>query len=157
MSAAPCPEHGWPRFTLAAVTSVAALATSAFDHGAAEAQRPSTFVPTENEPAPKLIVEQPLAGPLARGVVLIPYRVENLRILPVLGANARAVSPRVGHLHITVDDLPWRWGEFSDNSPIVIVGMPPGQHKVRIELADPEHNIYTGQTVMFTVPPAPRR
>jgi Family of unknown function (DUF6130) len=30
--------------------------------------------------------------------------------------------------------------------------MPPGQHKVLIELADPEHHIFTGQTVTFTVP-----
>jgi Family of unknown function (DUF6130) len=80
--------------------------------------------------------------------------VENLRILPVLGAGALNLSPRVGHLHVTVDDLPWHWGgDFSDNnSTIVVVGMPPGQHKVLIELADPEHHIFTGQTVTFTVP-----
>ncbi len=91
-------------------------------------------------------------GPLAHGAVLIPYRVENLRILPVLGASALNVSPRVGHLHVTVDDLPWHWGDFSDSSTIVVVGLPPGQHKVLIELADPVHNIFTGQTVTFTVP-----
>jgi Family of unknown function (DUF6130) len=87
-------------------------------------------------------------GPLAHGAVLIPYRVENLRILPVLGASALSVSPRVGHLHVTVDDLPWHWGDFSDSNTIVVVGLPPGQHKVLIELADPS----TGQTVTFTVP-----
>jgi uncharacterized protein DUF6130 len=32
------------------------------------------------------------------------------------------------------------------------VGLPPGQHKVLIELANPEHHIFTGQTVTFTVP-----
>jgi hypothetical protein len=92
-------------------------------------------------------------GPLAHGAVLIPYRVENLRILPVLGASALSVSPRVGHLHVTVDDLPWHWGDFSDSNTIVVVGLPPGHHKVLIELADPEHRIiFTGQTVTFTVP-----
>jgi hypothetical protein len=30
--------------------------------------------------------------------------------------------------------------------------MPPGQHKVLIEVANPEHHIFTGQTVAFTVP-----
>ena len=44
---------------------------------------------------------------------------------------------------MTVDDLPWRWGDFSDNNTIVVVGLPPGQHKVLIELADPEHRIFT--------------
>jgi hypothetical protein len=32
--------------------------------------------------------------------------------------------------------------------------MPSSQHKVLIELADPEHHIFTGQTVTFTVPGA---
>ena len=30
-------------------------------------------------------------GPLAHGAVFIPYRVENLRILPVLGASTLSV------------------------------------------------------------------
>jgi hypothetical protein len=80
--------------------------------------------------------------------------VENLRILPVLGAGALDASPRVGHLHVTVDDLPWHWGDFSDNHTVVVVGLPPGQHKVLIELADPQHHIFTGETVAFTVPGA---
>jgi hypothetical protein len=79
-------------------------------------------------------------------------RYENLRILPVLGAAAGNVSPRVGHVHVTVDDLPWRWGHFDDTHTIVVNGLPPGEHKVLIELADPEHHIFTGQTVTFTVP-----
>jgi hypothetical protein len=78
--------------------------------------------------------------------------VENFRIVPVLGAGAVEVSPRVGHLHVTVDDLPWRWGEFSDANTIVVVGVPSGQNKVLIELANPEHSIFTGQAVTFTVP-----
>lgn len=138
--------------TLVAVAAGMLFATSAFAQSATEVRMPSPLVAIENEPAPKLIVEPPLPGPLARGAVLIPFRVENLRILPVLGAGALTLSPRVGHLHVTVDDLPWRWGEFSDNNTIVVVGLPPGQHKVLIELADPEHRVFTGQTVTFTVP-----
>jgi len=61
------------------------------------------------------------------------------------------LSPRVGHLHVTVDDLPWHWGDFSGDNTIVVVGMPPGEHKVLIELADPEHNILAGRTVTFTI------
>ena len=67
----------------------------------------SAVVPIDNEPAPKLTVEAPLPGPLAQNVVHIPYRVENLRIMPLGGSAALNLSPRVGHLHITVDDLPW--------------------------------------------------
>ena len=96
----------------------------------------------------------PLPDQLARGIVQIQYRVENVRIVPVFGAGARNVSPRVGHLHITVDDLPWHWADTSDNNTIDVVGLPPGQRKVLIELVNPQHHVFTGQgqTVTFTVP-----
>jgi hypothetical protein len=112
----------------------------------------SAVVPIDNEPAARLIVEPPLPGPLARGVVFIPYRVENFRILPVGGPAARNVSPRVGHLHITVDDLPWQWADYGQSNTIILVGMPRGEHKVLIELVDAEGNVFTGQTVTFHSP-----
>ena len=112
----------------------------------------STVVPIDNEPTPRLIVEPPLPGPLAQGVVFIPYRVENLRILPVAGPAARNLSPRVGHLHITVDDLPWLWADFGQSNTIVLAGMPRGQHKVLIEVVDPEGNVFTRQAVTFYSP-----
>jgi hypothetical protein len=112
----------------------------------------STVVPIDDEPAPRLIVESPLPGPLAQGVAFIPYRVENLRILPVGGAAARDVSPRVGHLHITVDDLPWQWADYGQSNTIILIAMPRGQHKVLIQLVDPEGNVFTGQTVTFDSP-----
>jgi len=33
-----------------------------------------------------------------------------------------------------------------------VVGLPPGPHKVLIELADSDHHILIGRTVTFTVP-----
>ena len=130
--------------TLAAITAWSLLATGAFAQ--------SAVVPIGNEPAPRLIVEPPLPGPLARGVVFIPYKVENFRILAVGGPAARNVSPRVGHLHITVDDLPWQWADYGQSNTIILVGMPSGQHKVLIELVDAEGNVFTGQTVTFDSP-----
>ena len=112
----------------------------------------STVVAIDDEPAPRLIVEPPLPGPLAQGVAFIPYRVENLRILPVGGAAARDVSPRVGHLHITVDDLPWQWADYGQSNTIILIATPRGQHKVLIELVDPEGNVFTGHTVTFNSP-----
>lgn len=138
--------------TIAVVAVCGGLAASAFAQGHSSGHAASALVPIENEPAPRLFVDAPLPGPLARGAVLITYRVENFRIVPVLGMAAVSVSPRVGHLHVTVDDLPWRWGEFSDTNTIVVVGLPPGEHKVLIELADPEHRVLAGQAVTFTVP-----
>ena len=130
------------------------LATSAFAQSARETRGPTPYFAVENEPAPKLIVDPALPSPLALGVVQIQYRVENVRIVPVFGEAALKISPRVGHLHITVDDLPWGWADASDLNTIDMAGVPPGQHKVKIELVDANHNVFPGQaaTVTFTVP-----
>jgi hypothetical protein len=137
--------------TLAAVVASTVVATSALGQSPSEGSSP--FLPIEGEPAPKLIVDPPLPDPLARGAVLIPYRTENFRILPLFGEAASQVSPRVGHLHATVDDAAWRWADTGGGTnTIVVVGLPPGPHKVKLELASPEHEIFTGQTVTFTVP-----
>jgi len=134
--------------TVALLAAGAVLAPSAF----AQSQSASALVPIENEPAPKLIVGPPAPGPLARGVAIIPYRVENFRILPVLGPDALKISPRVGHLHVTLNDLPWHWADFGDTKSIVVAPLPPGEHKLLIELADPNHRVIAAQTVTFTVP-----
>jgi uncharacterized protein DUF6130 len=140
--------------TLAAVVTGTALATSASAQNARDIRGPTPYFAVENEPAPKLVVDPALPGPLALGLVQIQYRVENVRILPVFGEAALKVSPRVGHLHITVDDLPWLWADASDLNTIDIAGMPPGPHKVKIELVDANHQVFPGQvaTVAFTVP-----
>jgi len=139
---------------LTAVAAGSVLATSAFAQSAKEIRGASPYVAVKNEPAPKLIVDPPLPEGLALGVFWAQYRVENLRIVQVFGPEARQVSPRVGHLHITVDDLPWWWADASDNNTVDIAGLPPGEHKVKIELVDPDHNVFPGQvaTVRFTVP-----
>jgi hypothetical protein len=140
--------------TLAAVAAGTVLATSAFAQSAREIRGASPYLAIESEPAPKLIVDPPIPEGLVQGVYWAQYRVENLRIVQVFGEGARQVSPRVGHLHITVDDLPWWWADASDNNTVDIAGLPPGEHKVKIELVDPNHNVFPGQVVTqrFTVP-----
>ncbi|HEX8449559.1 MAG TPA: DUF6130 family protein [Allosphingosinicella sp.] len=145
-----------------AVLAVVVAGLAAWSLGGANPARAQTiqapaspFVPLKDEPPPKLYVDPPLAAPLARGAAIIPYRTENFRILPVFGPAATQVSPRAGHLHVTVDDLPWRWADAGDNRSVVVVGLPAGLHKVRIELATPEHGVIAGQSVTFAIPPAP--
>lgn len=140
--------------TLALVAAGAVLATYAYAQSARDIRGASPYIPIEKEPAPKLIVDPPIAEGLAKGLFWAQYRVENVRILPVFGAGALQASPRIGHLHITVDDLPWWWADASDLNTIDIAGLPPGEHKVKIELVDTNHNVFPGQVVVlrFTVP-----
>lgn len=138
---------------LAAVAAGTLFAAGALAQSAREVRGGSPYVEIKNEPAPKLIVDPPLPEGLPLGVFWAQYRVENLHIAPVFGAGALNVSPRVGHLHVQVDDL-WWWADASDNNTIDIANLAPGEHKVRIVLVDATHNPYPGQevTLRFTIP-----
>ena len=138
---------------LAAVEASTMLVTGAFSQSAKEIRGASPYVEIKNEPAPKLIVDPPLPEGLPLGVFWAQYRVENLHIAPAFGAGALQVSPRVGHLHVQVDDL-WWWADASDSNTIDIANLAPGEHKVRIVLVDAAHNPFPGQevTVRFTIP-----
>ena len=138
---------------LVAVAAGTMLVTGAFSQSAKEVRGSSPYVEVKNEPLPKLIVDPPLPEGLPLGVFWAQYRVENLHIAPVFGAGALQVSPRVGHLHVQVDDL-WWWADASDSNTIDIANLAPGQHKVRIVLVDAGHNPFPGQevTLRFTIP-----
>jgi hypothetical protein len=134
------------------VMTAAFLAAGASAQTARDIRGPSPLVAIDNEPPPRLIVDPPLPGPLAEGRVFIQYRTENLRVVPVFGKGALQVSPRIGHIHITVDDAPWHFVDASGET-IILVGLPVGPHKVLIELADPTHKVIAHEIVRFVIPP----
>jgi hypothetical protein len=55
---------------------------------------------TEEQQPARPMVGSPLPEFLSRGLVVIQYRAENLRIVAVFGAAALDVKPRIGHLHV---------------------------------------------------------
>jgi hypothetical protein len=126
--------------------SAAVMAQSARD-----IRGPAGVVPLASEPAARIVIDSPLADSLAQGRVVIQYRAENLRIVQVFGPAALNVSPRIGHIHVTVDDAPWRWADAS-GEPLIINGLPAGPHKVRIELVNANHQTLDQGVVNFVVP-----
>jgi hypothetical protein len=137
---------------IALIAATAILAPAARAQPAKEILGPAAVVPlTEQQPPAKIIVDPPLAEPLSRGQVFIQYRAENLRIVPVFGPNALDVSPRIGHIHVIVDDAPWHWADTS-GEPLILVGLPAGPHKVQIILANANHQPLDRATVEFVVP-----
>jgi len=115
------------------------------------AYAPAPIPLKQAEPAPHLYVDEPLPETLARGLAVIRYRTENLRILPVFGTAALDVSPRIGHIHVTVDEAPWHLADAS-GAPLIIQGLPAGRHKVRLDLATPAHEVIESHTVDFVIP-----
>lgn len=144
------------KVVMATVVGIACnfYALSASAQTAKEIKGPTPLVAIQNEPPAKLIVDPPIPEQLALGRVFIQYRTENLRILPVFGKAALEVSPRVGHMHYFLDNQSWPTVDTSGET-VVFVGLPPGPHKVRFELADAIHRPIPGasQIVEFTVPP----
>ena len=135
------------------VMAVGLFAVAAAAQTAKEIKGATPLVAVANEAPAKLIVDPPIPEQLAQGRVFIQYRTENLRIMPVYGNAALAVSPRLGHLHYYVDGQSWPTVDSSGET-VVLVGLQPGLHKVKLELADATHKPIPGatQVVEFTVP-----
>ena len=123
--------------------------------GLAESHQCSTpaVIPlTTSEPPAKIYIDPPLPGPLAsRGVAIISYCAENLHIAPVFGPGAATASPRVGHVHVNLDDAPWVWADASGN-PIILQGLAPGPHKLLLTLVDANHHPLDKATITFVMP-----
>jgi hypothetical protein len=134
-------DQGVVHFTVPATARAAAEHIS--DSGAVTASR--------SEPPAKIMIGAPVAEALSRGVLFVEYRTDNLHIAPVFGPAALAVSPRVGHIHVTVDDRVWHWADASGN-PVIVAGLTPGPHKVLIQLVNPNHKPIDQGIVQFTVP-----
>ncbi len=140
--------------SLLSVAAVVLFTTTAVAQRAGDSCKSSPVIPVASgeQPPPRVVVDPPLAEPLAsRGVAIIQYCAENLHIVPVFGPDAVAVSPRVGHVHVNLDDASWVWADASGN-PIILQGLSPGPHKVRIDLVDANHHLLDKSTITFVVP-----
>ena len=127
------------------------MAASGAAQTAREVRGAAAVEPLQNEPPAKIIIDAPVAEALARGVLFIQYRTENLHIVPVFGTSALDVAPRIGHIHVTVDDAVWHWADASGN-PVIINGLAPGRHTLLIQLVNANHQPIDQQVARVTVP-----
>ncbi len=143
-------SKGWLSLSLMAAVLFAARAAA---QNASDKCGLASVIPlTTSEPQAKIFIDPPLAGPLAsRGVVIIQYCAQNVHLEPVFGQGALAASPRIGHVHVRLDDASWIWADASGN-PVILMGLSPGPHKVSLELQDANHHTLDKGTVAFVVP-----
>lgn len=144
-----CPKGAF----LLLVVAIASFAMIASAQNATDNCGITPVIPLNaSEPPAKILVDPPLAGPLSsRGVAIIQYCAQNIHLVPVFGPNALSVSPRVGHLHVRLDDASWVWADASGN-PIILMGLSPGPHKVALELEDANHHTLDKNAVTFVAP-----
>ena len=144
-------DHGRSRFPGTPLIVAALIFGTASAQTAREVRGAPVIEPVQDEPPAKIVVDSPLAEPLSHGRIVIQYRTENLHIAPVFGPAALDISPRVGHLHVSVDDAAWVWAELS-GEPVILNGLPPGPHKVLLQLENANHQLLDQGVVNFTVP-----
>jgi hypothetical protein len=133
----------------ASVIIACLVAASAAAQTARDVRGAPAVVPLQSEPPAKIIIDPPVAEPLSHGRVVIQYRTENLHTAPVFGPAALAVSPRVGHIHVSIDDAPWVWADTS-GEPVILEGLPPGPHKVLLQLESANHQLLDKSAVKFS-------
>ncbi len=134
-------------FKLVAITAVALLA----------------FSMARASDVPKLTIESPSEGqtiqptPGLGPVAIIKFKTDNFKIESLdkghgsMTDMATEEHPNHGHIHVTVDDNSWYF-VHSDNDPVVLAGLSPGQHSVKLQLAGPNHMpVGTSQTVSFII------
>src|SRR4051794_10256542 len=131
-------DHSRSRIPSVALIVAALIFGTASAQTAREVRGAAAVESLQNEPPAKIVVDPPLAEPLSHGRIVIQYRTENLHIAPVFGRAALDISPRVGHLHVSVDHAAWVWAELS-GEPVILNGLPPGPHKVLLQLENANH------------------
>ena len=97
-----------------------------------------------------LLAGAALAGPLTKGLVVIAFSTENIELVAKYGEAAQAITPRIGHLHISVDDAAWHW-VHSNNEPVVVQGLATGSHRITLELMDANHGLIETKTIAFEI------
>ena len=143
-------------FALAAVT---VLTTAAMSSAASAQAGPAkgghgmhdAAAASPAEPAARITSAAPVPRLLEKGLAVILFKTENVQLLPVYGEAAAGVTPRLGHLHVTLDSQGWHW-VHSGGDPVVLQGLPAGPHRVTLELADANHRVIDARSVDFTVP-----
>ncbi|GAB2846081.1 hypothetical protein GCM10027277_12920 [Pseudoduganella ginsengisoli] len=105
-------------------------------------------VPVQPASTPRLVIDSPARGATAEGAAIIQFHTENLAINKEFGDAAAARQPAIGHLHVQIDDLPMLL-IYTSSDPIILAGLKPGPHTVKIDLANPNHKVLDSQVVQF--------
>jgi hypothetical protein len=116
---------------------------------------PNAGASSQAEATPKLTLMPPRADVLKDGFVYLPFKVENMTILPLYteihGADVTKLHPKIGHLHVMVDNSGWSW-IHALTDPIYFGPLSKGSHTISIELVDAAHAVIEVQSIKVVVP-----
>jgi hypothetical protein len=111
--------------------------------------------------APRVFFTSPAAGASVKSPVKLVFGIENYTLAAVPAGDVTEVRPKTGHHHVGVDTdcLPpgtvipkaAPWVHFGNGSNEIEMQLPPGQHKLALELGDDKHTTIAGLCSTITV------
>jgi len=157
----------WRHYTGAALLA-AALATACGSETPqsqpAAGSGASSAPPASSASAPatgRVFFIEPQDGATVKSPVRLRFGVEKLEIQPVPQGDVQSARPGIGHHHVAVDAdcLPpgtvipkaAPWVHFGDGKNEIEMQLPPGQHKLTLEIGDDKHTTMPGFCSTITV------
>jgi hypothetical protein len=114
---------------------------------------------------PRVFFIEPKNGATVKSPVHLMFGIQNFEIAPVPAGTVETARPKVGHHHVGVDteclppgsEIPRAspWVHFGKGDSMMDMQLPPGPHKLALQIGDDKHTTIDGlcSTVDITVAP----
>ena len=124
---------------------------------------PAASAPATPPASPRVFFVEPAEGASVKSPVKLKFGIENYEVSPVPAGEVTMARPGMGHHHVGVDTdcLPpgtvipkaAPWVHFGDGKSEIDMQLPPGPHKLALELGDDKHTTLAGlcTTINLTV------
>ena len=118
------------------------------------------------EPAPepaarRVFFIQPADGAMVQSPVRLEFGAEEFRIAAVPEGTVTETRPDLGHHHVAIDadclptgtTIPTAapWVHFGDGKNLIDMQLPPGSHRLTLQIGDDLHQTIEGLCSMITV------
>jgi hypothetical protein len=112
---------------------------------------------------PRVFFVMPADGATVTSPVHLEFNTENFQISPVPAGTVTETRPALGHHHVGVDtdclptgaEIPRAapWVHFGDGKNVIDMQLPPGQHRLTLQVGDDLHRTIEGlcSTIMVNV------
>jgi hypothetical protein len=110
---------------------------------------------------PRVFFVQPADGATVQSPVHLEFSTENFQISPVPQGTVTETRPALGHHHVGVDtdclptgtEIPRAapWVHFGDGKNVIDMQLPPGQHRLTLQVGDDLHRTIEGLCSSITV------
>src|SRR5436190_23532435 len=116
---------------------------------------------TGTQSKPRVFFEQPQDGATVKSPVHLKFGIENYQVAAVPAGTVEAARAAMGHYHVAVDSncLPAGttiqkaapWVHFGTGNSEIDMLLPPGMHKLTLEVGDDLHRAVEGLCTSITV------